>query len=629
MKPLNPGESRQVGRYRLVALLGEGGMGRVLLGVSPDGRLVALKQVHPGFAHDEGFRSRFHREVQTSRMVSGAYTAAVMDADPEAATPWLASVFVAGPSLKEAIDAAGPLPVESVRFLAVGLASALGEIHRVGLIHRDLKPSNVLLTDDGPRVIDFGIARAAEGDTELTHTGSIIGSPGFMSPEQADGRPVTPASDIFSLGALLVMAATGQGPFTGTSTPQTLYNVVHTQPDLRMLHPDVRRLAEPCLAKDPAQRPTPAQILDFLGSVTPSATPWPPTVHTMIARQKAEVNTALSLPAPAPEPVTARPGKRRGRLIAAIAAASVVVLGAAATTVVLLNRDSSPPAAAPAGSTPGPPPVDPLSFEVLRTVDPCKLLDRDSTPQSGPITGAEDQTEFTKCKYGLQNSALGKNTPVTISLAEPMTRVSGGEPVTIESLEAVQKKSSSSGCVVMVTIPTQTGFGLQADSSDAGANDCAVATEFAQSMVKRLRAGNPPTVPTNTGTALTVDMCTTVPKKELEKVVGQTVRVEVKGLFECSWTAGGIYSIRPLRASDPAGKLTGPNVSEIAGVPVLDERDTSSCSISWLQRKITHEIAEKTTLSHTLSDSEQKDPGRACAQTREFAKVVISALPKA
>jgi serine/threonine protein kinase len=269
MKPLNPDEPRQVGRYRLVAALGEGGMGRVLLGVSPDGRLVAVKQVHPGFAHDDGFRSRFRREVQISRMVSGAYTAAVMDADPDAPTPWLASVFVAGPSLKEAVEAAGPLPPAAVRVLAVGLASALTDIHRAGLIHRDLKPSNVLLTDDGARVIDFGIARAAEGDSELTHTGSIIGSPGFMSPEQADGRPLTPASDVFSLGGLLAMAATGRAPFGGGSTPQVLYNVVHSRPDLGSLPPELRRLIEPCLAKDPAQRPTPAQILDFLGPVQP------------------------------------------------------------------------------------------------------------------------------------------------------------------------------------------------------------------------------------------------------------------------------------------------------------------------------------------------------------------------
>ncbi|RZS31378.1 serine/threonine protein kinase [Herbihabitans rhizosphaerae] len=285
MHELGASDVREVGNYHLIASLGQGGMGTVALGVAPDGRLVAVKQVHSGFARDEDFRARFRREVDASRMVSGAYTAAVVDADPNADIPWLASTFVIGPSL----DTTGPLPEESVLRLAAGLATALAEIHRVGLIHRDLKPSNVLLAEDGPRVIDFGIARAAEGNADLTHTGSVIGSPGFMSPEQAEGRDLTPASDMFSLGTILAMATTGRGPFAGPSAPATLYNVVHNQPDLTGVPERLLRIIEPCLAKQPEARPSPRALLALVGRVPPAAKPWPPAVHDLIARQQADV----------------------------------------------------------------------------------------------------------------------------------------------------------------------------------------------------------------------------------------------------------------------------------------------------------------------------------------------------
>ncbi|MGW5122099.1 serine/threonine-protein kinase, partial [Streptomyces noursei] len=281
----------QAGPYVLLTELGRGGMGRVLLGVAPDGRPAAVKLVHARHAADDGFRTRFRREVAASRKVSGAYTAAVLDADADAELPWLASVFVAGPSLGAAVEGAGPLPEDALHRLAVGLATALDEIHRAGLVHRDLKPENVLLAEDGARVIDFGIARAAESAdaTELTGTGWVVGSPPFMSPEQAQSRELTGASDVFSLGAVLVLAATGRSPFAGPSALQTLYNVVHTEPDLsglpRALHPIVTR----CLAKEPADRPAPAELLALLGPVAPTDRPWPPAVHRMVDVQRARI----------------------------------------------------------------------------------------------------------------------------------------------------------------------------------------------------------------------------------------------------------------------------------------------------------------------------------------------------
>jgi hypothetical protein len=294
MRLLGDDEPGTAGAYRLIAELGRGGMGRVLLGAAPDGRLVAVKQIRAALTEEDGFVTRFRREVAASRKVSGAYTAAVVDADVDGAQPWLASVFVPGPSLQDAVDTTGVLPADHALRLAAGLAAAVGEIHRAGLVHRDLKPSNVLLAADGVRVIDFGIARAVDGDvTSLTRSGWLIGSPGFMSPEQAEGHELTGASDVFSLGSVLVMACTGQSPFAGPSTPRTLYNVVHAEPDLTALPPEVRRIAELCLAKEPADRPSPADLLTAIGQVTPSAVPWPPQVHRLIDKQHAEVTTLL------------------------------------------------------------------------------------------------------------------------------------------------------------------------------------------------------------------------------------------------------------------------------------------------------------------------------------------------
>ncbi|MEU0400963.1 serine/threonine-protein kinase [Streptomyces sp. NPDC006197] len=295
-RPLGPGDPREAGPYRLLAELGRGGMGRVYLGAAPDGRLAAVKQVHARLAADEGFRARFRREVEASRKVSGACTAAVLAADADAAVPWLASVFVAGPSLGAAVERSGTLPAETVRRLAVQLATALDEIHRAGLVHRDLKPENVLLSEDGARVIDFGIARAAgtgNDVTALTQTGLVVGSPAFMSPEQAEGRELTPASDVFSLGSVLALAATGTSPFAGPSTLQALYNVVHTEPALDAVPAELRGLVAWCLAKDPSGRPTPAQLLGALGPAAPAARQWPPAVHALIADQQRRIEHLL------------------------------------------------------------------------------------------------------------------------------------------------------------------------------------------------------------------------------------------------------------------------------------------------------------------------------------------------
>jgi len=243
-------------------------MGRVFLGVSPGGRPVAVKAIRAELAADPEFRARFGREVAAARRVSGVFTAQVVDADVDGPVAWMATAYVPGPSLAEAVDAHGPLPEASLLALAAGLAESLNAIHAAGVVHRDLKPSNVLLAEDGPRVIDFGISRAAES-TMLTQAGLVVGSPGFMSPEQATGDEVGPPSDIFTLGAVLAFAATGEGPFGTGTTAALLYRVVHGTPSLDGVPATIRPLIERCLAKDPRQRPTASGLLAEVGALQP------------------------------------------------------------------------------------------------------------------------------------------------------------------------------------------------------------------------------------------------------------------------------------------------------------------------------------------------------------------------
>src|ERR1700742_3612606 len=286
IKELKTGDPASVGPYRLLGRLGAGGMGQVYLAKSPGGRLVAIKLIRPELAEERGFRSRFASEITAARNVSGIYTAAVVDADSDAELPWMATVYVPGPSLTDAVEDNGPLPVESVLALAAGLAEALQAIHRADLVLRDLKPSNVLLAADGPRVIDFGISLALERSM-MTATGMGMGSRGLMSPEQAlVQREVGAPTDVFSFGAVLAFFATGNSPFGAGPTPALLYRVVNETPDLPAVPARLSPLIEQCLAKDPADRPTPAEILaslsDDVGVLTGE---WlPPTIAEAVSR---------------------------------------------------------------------------------------------------------------------------------------------------------------------------------------------------------------------------------------------------------------------------------------------------------------------------------------------------------
>lgn len=262
MEALRPEDPPQVGAYRLLGRLGGGGMGTVFLGRTVGGRNVAVKLIRGEYTADEEFRRRFRQEVAAARRVNGRWTPPVLDADTEGGRPWVATAYVPGPDLAQAIKRFGPLPVDTVRTLGAGLAEGLLAVHGAGLVHRDLKPSNVLLSLDGPRMIDFGIARALDGTgAALTQTGTVIGSPGYMSPEQATGTVAGPPSDVFSLGAVLAATATGRAPFgEGPTAVAVMYRVLHEQPDLDGLPDALRDIVVACLNKDPAGRPTPQQI---------------------------------------------------------------------------------------------------------------------------------------------------------------------------------------------------------------------------------------------------------------------------------------------------------------------------------------------------------------------------------
>ncbi|MEU7373657.1 serine/threonine-protein kinase [Streptomyces albidoflavus] len=346
---LRGSDPAEIGGYPLEARLGSGGMGTVFLARTSSGRPVAIKLIHQQFAGDEEFRIRFRQEVAAARRVSGAFTAAVVDAAPEAEQPWMATTYIEGQTLAQHIAAAGPLDGAELRRLAIGLAEALRDIHRVGVVHRDLKPSNVVLSAEGPRVIDFGISRAADQQT-LTMTGRVIGTPPFMSPEQLQApRGVGPASDIFSLGTLLVYAATGSGPFDADSPYMTAYQVVHEEPSLGAVPEALRTVVGSCLDKEPAGRPSADALLVLLRDLPADLGGAGPTgTHAGRTRDViTQHHDALPTPVPtaAAEPGTAGSGTSVGRRLRSrwrpVLAAAVAVAAIAGGVAALQSGDQT------------------------------------------------------------------------------------------------------------------------------------------------------------------------------------------------------------------------------------------------------------------------------------------------
>ena len=329
---LEPGDPRQAGDYRLVARLGGGGMGQVFLGVSPGGRPVAVKVVRAGLTDPE-YRARFAREVDAARRVGGFHTAAVVDADPGADRPWMATAYIEGPSLHAVVTGSGPLTPAATAALGAALAEGLAAIHGSGLVHRDLKPSNIIMASDGPRIIDFGIAAPAAG-SGLTTPGTVIGTYAFMSPEQFRDQAATPASDVFALGCVLGFAATGRAPFDAASVPAIMYRVLEADPDLGGIPSgQLRDIIGACLAKDPLQRPPLPGLLPWLAAAARTGgEPGPASVltpHTRLPAVPVSVSLAPEDTEPA-EPSAAQSHAERHesitiRQIANAAPGSVVI----------------------------------------------------------------------------------------------------------------------------------------------------------------------------------------------------------------------------------------------------------------------------------------------------------------
>jgi len=422
MEPLAGDDPRQIAGYQLLGRLGAGGMGRVYLAFTGAGRPVALKVIRPEFGDDPDFRGRFRQEVEAARRVSGLYTAQVLDADPGASPPWLVTAYVPGPSLQQAVGEHGPLPVDTALLLTAGVAEALQAIHGTGLVHRDLKPANVLLAPDGPRVIDFGIARTLEG-TVMTSTGLRVGSPPYMAPEQARGLPVTPATDVFALGSVIAFTVTGQNPFGGGSQEAILYRIVHEEPDLHGCPPPLDALVERCLAKAPARRPSTAGIIaecraHDAGQPLQVARAWLPAAVTAdlarhaappFPRPAADAGVPLTgvpvppgsgylrpaatsgLPtgvppqppptAPAgPAAVTASPARVSRRVLVALAAVAAVALAGIGTALwAAVSSHGAPGSAGPPAAATTPPPATTL---------PAGVTGSASAPASAPAAQA-------------------------------------------------------------------------------------------------------------------------------------------------------------------------------------------------------------------------------------------------
>ncbi|MCO8277494.1 protein kinase [Actinoplanes sp. TRM 88003] len=366
MLPLIPADPDTVGGFELLARLGAGGMGQVYLGRRPDGTAAAIKLIRPELAHQTDFRARFRREIAVVRRADSPYTARVIDAGPDDTPPWFAAEYVPGPSLAELVGEHGKLPEQSARVLMAQLCAGLAHVHDLGLVHRDLKPANVLVTGAGPRIVDFGVSRVLDSST-ITLTGQVLGSPGFMSPEQALGTgSAGAATDVFSLGALMTFVLTGASPFGAGQTAAIVYRVVHEPPNLDGVPDSLRALLADCLVKDPADRPTAAELLDQL---SPGPTPdgWlPEPVMADISRRVAELDaletprrsepdeTVLrpkrpAEPAPPLAPAPAR-ASSRGRVLVLTGAGVAAALLAAGGTAFAVRGDS-PDKAAVLGET--------------------------------------------------------------------------------------------------------------------------------------------------------------------------------------------------------------------------------------------------------------------------------------
>ncbi|MFI8518916.1 bifunctional serine/threonine-protein kinase/ABC transporter substrate-binding protein [Streptomyces sp. NPDC085481] len=447
-----PSDPSTLAGYRLLGRLGAGGMGVVYLGRTGNGELAAVKVTHAEQADQADFRARFRREVDAARRVVSPWAVPVTGADPDAPEPWMATAFVPGPSLGEAVRAHGPLPERSVRILGGAVARALAAVHTAGLVHRDVKPGNILLAVDGPRLIDFGIARVAD-ETALTSVDMVVGTPGFLAPEQAEARAdrIGPASDVFALGCLLAFAATGRPPFGSGTLDALLYRTVHDEPDLAGVPEPLLDLVRQCLAKDPAGRPTAEEIAARLTEDTPGvAADWLPapvvrTIAERSARMLALPDIDPTQPGTAPGP-PAGPGRRRILLLGA--GAAVLAAGGGAAWAGLRDDDGGGDGK---GRTPAPTPRTTWAIGVLADL-------------SGPAAEIGRAQERGARLAVEQFNAKHRGKPFTLEL-----KVSDDRGDVNRVAEAARRLTTDPG-VVAVLGPTSddTGYAVRPAFEEAG-----------------------------------------------------------------------------------------------------------------------------------------------------------------
>lgn len=492
--PLEPADPRRLGSYEILGRLGSGGMGVVYFGRTPGRRPVAIKVIASHLPQDTAFRKRFALEATAALRVGGFYTAQVVEAATEATPPWIVTAYIAGPSLHQAVTTVGPFAEDSVRVLGSGLAEGLAAIHAVGLVHRDLKPGNVILAEDGPRIIDFGIARSLDG-AHTSATG-IIGTLGYMSPEQARGGKVGPASDVFALGCVLAYAATGRGPY---STPadaahpaSAIYRVLNEPPDLDGLPPGLLDVVESCLDPEPTRRPEVGEVVARLAALPAAPDParWPPgRIVELIEEQKSI--------AALPPTVPLRPGCRRrfagsgarGRRAVGYGAAGAAVLVAGAVAVPLMIRGHD--GGAPPPASPGTTVTTPATAHTaaLTTYQPCEAMNgtigsqnriTDTGTPGGYSAGGVDVRTCTwaSSQYnGLSLSLTYASSEVTLTPGLIPTSVAG-----ISSIPSATVSTDNTQMLCQIMWPADSGYAYAVAKLNADAGLCQVDAAFATSI---------------------------------------------------------------------------------------------------------------------------------------------------